>query len=141
MGGSEKSVMVSDRSFFFNEKIAELVFRASKELETIGKIGYKTLQLIQQAQSLDGNPLYAILHEAIYCQGYTGLSNQPFRLYLKRGFFLCFFFSRRASRWSAERMISQHAPFSWSLVKGLRDDEPLFFTGEMVSVFSPPNIH
>jgi len=49
--------------------IAELVFRASQELETIGKIGYKTLQLIQQVQGFDGNPLYAILHEAIYCQG------------------------------------------------------------------------
>lgn len=47
----------------------ELVFRASRELETIGKIGYKTLQSIQQAQPLDGNPLYAIIHEAIYCQG------------------------------------------------------------------------
>lgn len=47
----------------------ELVFRASRELESIGKIGYKTLQSIQQAQGLDGNPLYAIIHEAIYCQG------------------------------------------------------------------------
>lgn len=41
---------------------------------------------------------------------------------------------RRASRWSAERTISQHAPFSWSLVKGLGDDEPLLFTGEMVYI-------
>jgi len=53
---------------FYNFLLTELVFRASKELETIGKIGYKTLQLIQQAQGFDGNPLYAILHEAIYCQ-------------------------------------------------------------------------
>lgn len=89
------------------DRVHQLVFRASQELETIGKIGYKTLQLIQQVQGFDGNPLYAILHEAIYCQG-------------------------RASRWSAERTISQHAPFSWSLVKGLGDDEPLLFTGEMI---------
>jgi hypothetical protein len=47
---------------------AELVFRASHELETIGKIGYKTLQLIQEVQGLDGNPLYAMLQEVIYCQ-------------------------------------------------------------------------
>ncbi|KAF5355197.1 hypothetical protein D9756_005673 [Leucocoprinus leucothites] len=89
------------------DRVHQLVFRASRELETIGKIGYKTLQSIEQAQSLDGNPLYAILHEAIYCQG-------------------------RASRWSAERTVSQHAQFSWAHVKGLGDEEPLLFTGEMI---------
>ncbi|KAJ3565185.1 hypothetical protein NP233_g7803 [Leucocoprinus birnbaumii] len=89
------------------DRIHQLVFRASRELETIGKIGYKTLQSIQQAQSYDGNPLYAILHEAIYCQG-------------------------QSSRWSAERAISQHAQFSWAHVKGLGSSELLLFTGEMI---------
>lgn len=35
-------------------------------------------------------------------------------------------------------MISHHAPFAWSLVKDLGDEEPLFFTGEMVNVFFSP---
>ena len=48
----------------------ELVFRASNELEQFGKLSYKTLQTAEHQQQLDGNPLYAILHESIYCQGY-----------------------------------------------------------------------
>jgi len=77
--------------FLFPKKngMAELVFRASKELETIGKMGYKTLQLIQQAQGYDGNPLYAILHEAIYCQGYYTAFAKPVFLLTMR--FFCFF--------------------------------------------------
>lgn len=47
----------------------ELVFRASNDLKLFGKLSYKTLQSVQEKQSLDGNPLYAILHEPIYCQG------------------------------------------------------------------------
>ena len=47
----------------------ELVFRASNDLELFSKLSYKTLQLIEERQPFDGNPLYAILHEPIYCQG------------------------------------------------------------------------
>ena len=47
----------------------ELVFRASEELEQYGKLSRKLLQSVQGASSLDGNPIYALLHEAIYCQG------------------------------------------------------------------------
>ncbi len=48
----------------------ELVFRAANDLDTFGHLTYKTVQLIEQAQSFDGNPIFSILHEAIYCQGY-----------------------------------------------------------------------
>lgn len=47
----------------------ELVFRASNDLSIFGRLSYKTLQNVQQKQSLDGNPIFAILHEPIYCQG------------------------------------------------------------------------
>lgn len=47
----------------------ELVFRASNDLSLFGRLSYKTLQNVQQKQSLDGNPIFAILHEPIYCQG------------------------------------------------------------------------
>lgn len=47
----------------------ELVFRASNDLDLFRKISYKTLQLVQESQSFDGNPIYAVLHEPIYCQG------------------------------------------------------------------------
>ena len=51
--------------------ILELVFRAFNDLELFNKLSYKTLQLIEQSQSFDGNPIYAILHEPLYCQGYV----------------------------------------------------------------------
>jgi hypothetical protein len=50
---------------------SELVFRAWNDLELFGRLDYKTLQMVQAEQPLDGNPLYAILHEPIYCQGYV----------------------------------------------------------------------
>lgn len=46
----------------------ELVFRASNDLAVFKSIAYKTLQIIQGKQDYDGNPLYAIMHESIYCQ-------------------------------------------------------------------------
>jgi hypothetical protein len=55
----------------------ELVLRASNDLSLFKKISYKTLQSIEQSQSFDGNPLYAILHEALYCQGYVHPSPSP----------------------------------------------------------------
>lgn len=48
---------------------AELVFRAANDLSIFGKIAYKTLQTVQEAQVFDGNTLYSVLHEPIYCQG------------------------------------------------------------------------
>ncbi|KAF8806593.1 proline iminopeptidase, partial [Phlegmacium glaucopus] len=89
------------------DEIHQLVFRASNDLELFSKISYKTLQLIEQHQSFDGNPLYAILHEPLYCQG-------------------------RAANWSAYRMLQKHEQFSWSQIKVRGDSVPLFFSGEMV---------
>lgn len=54
-----------------SHKTAELVFRATNDLSLFQKIGYKTLQLVQERQPFDANPIYAILHEPIYCQGYV----------------------------------------------------------------------
>ncbi|KAF9444053.1 alpha/beta-hydrolase [Macrolepiota fuliginosa MF-IS2] len=89
------------------DQVHQIVLRASRELEIIGKIGYKTLQTIEHTQPFDGNPLYAIIHEAIYCQS-------------------------RASRWSADRTIAQHSQFLWDHVKTLGDNDPIYFTGEMI---------
>lgn len=47
----------------------ELAFRASNDLELFKKISYKTLQNIQDEHAFDQNPIYAILHEPLYCQG------------------------------------------------------------------------
>ncbi len=50
---------------------SEIVFRAANDLELFQKLSYKVLQVIEQEQPFDGNPLYAILHEPIYCQGWA----------------------------------------------------------------------
>lgn len=49
--------------------LSEIVLRASNDLSLFGKLSQRLLQNIEQEQLLDGNPLYAVLHEPIYCQG------------------------------------------------------------------------
>ncbi|KAJ6577609.1 alpha/beta-hydrolase [Mycena capillaripes] len=85
----------------------QIVFRVINDLELFGKMTFKTLQSIGANYSFDGNPIYAILHEPLYCQG-------------------------QAPRWSAARTVSKHPEFSWAHVKGLSDTEPIYFYGEMV---------
>ncbi|CAK5277288.1 unnamed protein product [Mycena citricolor] len=89
------------------DRIHQIVFRVTNDLELYGRMTFKTLQGLESQYTFDGNPIYAILHEPIYCQG-------------------------RAPRWSAARTIAQHPEFSWSHVKGLADTEPIYFYGEMV---------
>jgi len=104
---------------------AELVFRSSNELGLFNKIAYKTLQQVQAQQSFDGNPLYAVLHEPLYCQGYVSAGGHP-QLPIWKS-------NRQAPEWSAYRIIKQHSQFSWSNIKHRNATEPVYFTGEMVS--------
>ncbi|KAK1217229.1 hypothetical protein PQX77_020119 [Marasmius sp. AFHP31] len=90
------------------DRVHQIVLRATNDLELFGKLSYKLLQTIQGSQSFDGNPIYAILHEPIYCQG-------------------------KAPNWAAKRVTQQYDQFSWQKVKSLADDSiPLWFTGEMI---------
>ncbi|KAJ3829626.1 alpha/beta-hydrolase [Lentinula raphanica] len=89
------------------DRVHQTVLRAANDLELFGKFSYKTLQNIEHSQSFDGNPIYAILHEPIYCQG-------------------------KAPRWSAQRVVDKNPQFSWAHVKKLSADEPIYFTGEMI---------
>ncbi|KAI8324135.1 alpha/beta-hydrolase [Martensiomyces pterosporus] len=50
------------------DSLHQLVFQASDDLETIGRLTNHTLSSIAATQSFDSNPIYCILHEAIYCQ-------------------------------------------------------------------------
>ncbi|KJA28762.1 hypothetical protein HYPSUDRAFT_61609 [Hypholoma sublateritium FD-334 SS-4] len=89
------------------DTIHQIVFRASNDLELFQKFSYKVLQTIEQEQPFDGNPLYAILHEPIYCQG-------------------------KAANWSASRVMQNHGQFSWTQTCTQGDDVPVYFTGEMI---------
>ncbi|KAJ7032784.1 alpha/beta-hydrolase [Mycena alexandri] len=89
------------------DRMHQIVFRVTNDLELFGRMTYKTLQMLEAKYSFDGNPIYAILHEPVYCNGH-------------------------APKWSASRVIANHNEFSWSHVKSLADTEPIYFYGEMV---------
>jgi len=89
------------------DRVHQLVFRASNDLSMFNKIAYKTLQQVQARGSFDGNPIYAVLHEPLYCVGH-------------------------ASQWSADRIVKQYPQFSWAHIKSLKNTEPVYFTGEMI---------
>ena len=109
----------------------EIVFRAANDLELFQKLSYKVLQTIEQEQPFDGNPLYAILHEPLYCQGCAiSLSLLLMTQNLIRVL-------RKAANWSASRILQNHNQFSWAQARTQADDVPVYFTGEMVS---PPSL-
>lgn len=50
-------------------KSTDLVLRACNDLEIFGFLTHPTLTAIDSYGGFDNNIIYAILHEAIYCQG------------------------------------------------------------------------
>jgi hypothetical protein len=50
-------------------KLADLLLRACNDLELFGFLTHPTLTAIDSYGGFENNILYAILHEAIYCQG------------------------------------------------------------------------
>lgn len=114
----------------------EIIFRAASDLSTFGKFAYKTLQIIQEAQVYDGNVLYSILHEPIYCQGYV----TSFVISTSVSLFVSHL-RRKAPKWSAERVLKRHLQFSWDHVKGLAETVPVYFYGEMVHATSFSKVH
>uniref|UniRef100_A0A0W0FBG4 Sulfhydryl oxidase n=1 Tax=Moniliophthora roreri TaxID=221103 RepID=A0A0W0FBG4_MONRR len=89
------------------DRVHQIVLRAANDLELYNKLTYKLLQTVEICHHFDENPIYAILHEPIYCQGH-------------------------AANWAASRVVQKHPQFSWANVKTLADTEPLYFTGEMI---------
>ena len=116
--------------------LLEIVFRATNDLELFNKLSYKLLQTVQNLASFDSNPIFAILHESIYCQGYAGHSIFfPSFLFLNSRSTntdrITYYYSR-ASNWSASRAVKSDPRFSWDTAKNLPSSEPVYFSGEMV---------
>ncbi|EER39286.1 prolyl peptidase [Histoplasma capsulatum var. duboisii H88] len=84
------------------DSIHDIVLRVQNELETFNLLTTPTLSILNNATTFDNNILYAVLHEAIYCQG-------------------------EASNWCAERLIARFSQFQNKF-----DGSPVFFTGEMI---------
>lgn len=92
------------------DNIHSIVLQASNDLQSFGYLTRATTNSIDQSSGFDTNILYAILHEAIYCQG------------------------RQASNWSAERVLTELPEFDHEAA--LQDESrPVYFTGEMVFPF------
>ncbi|GAB1215319.1 hypothetical protein ATERTT37_004505 [Aspergillus terreus] len=80
----------------------DIVLRANNDLDMFGVLTYPTLTTIDSNGGFDSNVIYAILHEAIYCQG-------------------------QASNWSASRIRSVKKNFQINV-----DLPQIWFTGEMI---------
>jgi hypothetical protein len=95
------------------DSVHNLVQAAASDLDRLGKLSYRTLSNIQSSQSWDTNVIYAILHEAIYCQ------------------------ADQSSRWSAERVLKEEpfaSVFEYQL-ENLEQDQTIYFTGETIYPF------
>ncbi|RAH67180.1 proline iminopeptidase [Aspergillus aculeatinus CBS 121060] len=84
------------------DSIHDLVLRAWNDLEVFGFLTHPTLTSIDGYGGMDNNIIYAILHEAIYCQGH-------------------------ASNWSADKCRAGLPMFDISC-----EQSQFFFTGETV---------
>lgn len=94
--------------------VHDLILRTRADLSQFRLITRPTLSELDTALSFENNILYAILHEAIYCQG-------------------------TASSWSAERVGKTIPEFHWlsdSVDRTMIDkNSPMFFAGEMIYQF------
>ncbi|XP_068665753.1 uncharacterized protein [Aristolochia californica] len=78
-------------------------------------ISYSFLKAFENWHSWDTNPLYALLHESIYCQG-------------------------ASSNWSADRIRNEYDSL-FDVVQAAKEDRPVFFTGEMIFPWMFDEIH
>jgi len=94
--------------------VHDLILRTKIDLAQFQFISRPTLAAIERALTFDDNVIYAILHEAIYCQGV-------------------------ASKWSAERVGKNLREFQWLIGSpqsaSVVREGPLFFSGEMIYPF------
>ncbi|KAF4625789.1 hypothetical protein G7Y89_g12372 [Cudoniella acicularis] len=96
------------------DTVHNLILRSKTDLLQFQFLSRPTLSALESALSFDDNILYAVMHEAIYCQ-------------------------RVASNWAAERVGRSLREFQWltgtpqsaSVVR----EAPLFFSGEMIYQF------
>ncbi|GJV01045.1 RNA-directed DNA polymerase [Tanacetum coccineum] len=79
------------------------------------QISYYFLNAFESWLSFDSNPLYALMHESIYCQG-------------------------AASRWAAHKVRGEHES-KFDAIKAAKEGRPVLLTGEMVFPWMFDEIH
>lgn len=86
------------------DRIHNIIHRMSCDLDLFGSFTYKTLEILDQGTSFDGNPIYSLLHESIYCQ------------------------NGQRSNWSSQRVLSRHA----QLQETVTGEGPIYLYGENI---------
>lgn len=89
------------------DSVHDIVLRGAYDIEAFGHLTRGTLSAIDSMSAFDDHLLYAIMHEPIYCEG-------------------------RAPNWSAHRMQQNFPEFSLDRSDSTSDEEPVYFTGEMI---------
>ncbi|KAJ5168740.1 Proline iminopeptidase [Penicillium canariense] len=84
------------------DSLHEIVVRVWNDLEIFGSLTVPTLAIIDSNGGMDKNIIYAVLHEAIYCQG-------------------------KPSLWAADRLRAEYPRFQIT-----DSQPEIYFTGEMV---------
>jgi pimeloyl-ACP methyl ester carboxylesterase len=95
------------------DSIHSLVLKLNTDLDNFGFLARSSLVATEQHNPLDTNPIYAILHEPIYC-----------------------FTKGMASNWAAARVGSELEDFLWTQDESrISKSRPIYFTGEMIYPF------
>jgi pimeloyl-ACP methyl ester carboxylesterase len=95
------------------DSIHSLVVKLVADLDHFGFLTRSSLVATEQHNPFDTNPVYAILHEPIYC-----------------------FAKGMASNWAAARVGSQLEDFLWTQDEShISKGRPIYFTGEMIYPF------
>ncbi|KAM0283612.1 hypothetical protein ACHAQH_002390 [Verticillium albo-atrum] len=102
------------------DSVHALILKLKTDLDQFGFLDRAALTAVESYNPLDTNPIYALLHEAIYCY--------------KPGV---------ASKWAAQRVGSRLTPYAWlddsskplSLDEADDESKPLYFSGEMIFPF------
>jgi len=94
--------------------VHSIVLKMNADLDQFGFLTRATLINLEKHNAFDANPIYAILHEAIYCS--------------REGM---------ASDWAAFRIASEFKAFGWTHVKDIKMEAgvPIYFSGEMIFPF------
>ena len=94
----------------FSNGFERLYYMLENAFDVEGNLSYKFLKEFDTTMAWDSNPLYAIMHESIYCQG------------------------KGSSRWAAHRIRESMPQLNrlFNAVTSVSTNAPVYFTGEMV---------
>jgi len=96
------------------DNVHDIIFRMKSDIDQFSSITRPTLSAFESLLPFDDTVLYAVLHEAIYCE-------------------------RQASQWAAQRVGQSLKEFDWihsgHPYNSITEGKPIYFSGEMIFPF------